>query len=252
MTDPLTRVAGAIGSQRDDSDRVFRLHDGEHVPDGMRRIARGQLHNARDALDGASKRRLPGAVHDARKALKRLRATVRLSRDAVGEEIYERENVAYREAGRRLSASRDADVLLQTLDGVCERFADELPGRVADRLRAELQIRRQRAIAGLRDDDRAVAAVLSDVEDALVRTPAWTFQEDDFDALSPGLRRIYRRGRKRIRAARKDPNPENLHAWRKRVKDHRAGLAAACGSGTPAGRRQTGNPVAQVTSGGTE
>jgi hypothetical protein len=71
---------------------------------------------------------LPGAVHDARKALKRLRATVRLSPDAVGEEMHERENVAYREAGRRPSAGRDADVLLQTLGGLCERFADELPG----------------------------------------------------------------------------------------------------------------------------
>lgn len=221
MTDALTRVARALGSQPDDPDRVFRLHDGEHVPDGMRRIARGQLHNARDTLGGASKRRLPGAVHDARKALKRLRATVRLSRDAVGDEIYERENVAYRNAGRRLSASREADVLLQTLEALRARFTDELPARVTDRLRATLQTRRERALEGLRDDDRAIAAVLSDVDDALIRTPAWTFQHDGFDALAPGLRRIYRRGRKRMRAAREDPSPENLHAWRKRVKDLR-------------------------------
>ena len=217
--DPLTLVARAIGSPPDDPDRAYRLHSGEYVPDGIRRIARGQLRDAEDALDGVSKRRLPGAVHDARKAFKRLRATVRLSRDAVGEATYRRENAAYRSAGRRLSASRDADVLLQTLDGLCERFADELPARVTDPLRAELRARRERAVAAVRHDDRAIAAVLGELRDGLVRTPAWTFEDDGFDALAPGLKRIYRRGRKRMRAADQDPSPANLHEWRKRVKD---------------------------------
>jgi CHAD domain-containing protein len=219
MTDPISLVARAIGSQPDDADREYRLRGAEYVPDGIRRIARGQLHNARDELGGVSKRRLPGAVHEARKAFKRLRATVRLSRDAVGDKTYERENAAYRKAGRHLSASRDADVLLQTLDELCGRFADELPARVTDRLRAGLRTHRERALKALRDDDRAIAAVLSDLDNALVRTPAWTFQDDGFDALAPGLKRIYRRGRKRMRAACKDPSPENLHEWRKRVKD---------------------------------
>jgi CHAD domain-containing protein len=41
----------------------------------------------------------------------------------------------------------------------------------------------------------------------------------DFEAVEPGLRRIYRRGRRTFRAARKDPTAETLHEWRKRVKD---------------------------------
>ena len=42
---------------------------------------------------------------------------------------------------------------------------------------------------------------------------------DGFDAMKPGLRRIYRRGRKRMRTARREPTTENLHEARKRVKD---------------------------------
>jgi hypothetical protein len=33
------------------------------------------------------------------------------------------------------------------------------------------------------------------------------------------LRRIYRRGRKAMQHAQADPTNENLHEWRKRVKD---------------------------------
>jgi len=37
--------------------------------------------------------------------------------------------------------------------------------------------------------------------------------------LAPGLRRIYRRGRRAYRTARREPSSENLHELRKRAKD---------------------------------
>ncbi|HEV7807981.1 MAG TPA: CHAD domain-containing protein [Solirubrobacteraceae bacterium] len=212
-------VAGA-----DKPDRSYRLHADEHVPDGIRRIARGQLVDGHEELSGAPQRKLGSAVHETRKRLKRLRTLVRLSRDALGEETYQRENVAFRVTGRRLSASRDAHVLLETLDALRERFGDELPERVTATLRARLQVERDHAQAALRGDGSATTTVLGALTDAVARTPAWTFEDADFGALSPGLRRIYARGRKRLRAARKDPSPENLHEWRKRVKDLRYAL----------------------------
>ncbi len=54
---------------------------------------------------------------------------------------------------------------------------------------------------------------------ARTRTAWWSLDADGFAALKPGLRRIYRRGRRRIRAAAADPTTENLHEARKRVKD---------------------------------
>jgi CHAD domain-containing protein len=206
---------------RERPDRAYRLGVDEHVPDGMRRLARGQLLDARELLDGASKRALEEAVHDVRKHLKRLRSSLRLARDALDAKTYERENTAFRMAGRSLGATRDATVRLEALDALTERFAAELRPGVTDDLRARLADERARAMAQLRDDDGAVQGVLDELSDALVRTPSWTFDPEGFGALSPGLRRIYRRGRKRMRAARAEPSAETFHEWRKRVKDLR-------------------------------
>jgi CHAD domain-containing protein len=219
MDNPLKAVLQAVAPAGAEPDRTYRLHADEHVPDGIRRIARGQLLDARDALSETSTRTLGDGVHETRKRLKRLRASVRLARDAIGRQTYERENTAFRLTAQRLAAGRDAQVLLETLDDLGERFADELAPHATAALRARLQDERERAVSATRQDDEGIAAVLGALEQALARTPAWSFECDGFEALSPGLRRIYRRGRKRMRAARKDPSPESLHEWRKRVKD---------------------------------
>jgi CHAD domain-containing protein len=207
-----------VAEQRD-RERSYRLRSDEHVPDGIRRVARGRLAQAHDRLDGARGRKLAEAVHGARKDLKRLRAALRLSRDAIGEETYERENTAFRMAGRRLSGARDAEVLVATLDALTAHFADELAPGIADGLRARLQGERDRAQAALRDDDTLVARTVDELDEARTRTAAWTLTGDGFAALEPGLRRIYRRGRRSLRAAEREPTDEHLHEARKRAKD---------------------------------
>lgn len=203
----------------DGPDRTYRLRADEYVPDGIRRIAGGQLLSAHDDLDGASKQTLGDAVHESRKRFKRLRACLRLSRDALGDETYDRENTAFRMAGRRLSGARDAEVLVETLDGLRERFASELPDAATDGLRALLREEHEQAMAGLREDDAAIDLTLGELEAARTRAAGWSLDADGFAAVKPGLRRIYRRGRKRIRAATREPTTDNLHEARKRVKD---------------------------------
>src|SRR3954470_9303141 len=107
-------------------ERRYRLRAQEDAADGVRRIARGQTDLAIEHLDESSGDGAE-AIHEARKAFKRLRALVRLSRDALGDEVYRRENAAFRAAGRRLSGVRDAAVMVETLDDVRRRFHDELP-----------------------------------------------------------------------------------------------------------------------------
>jgi CHAD domain-containing protein len=203
----------------DGPDRRFRLRADEYVPDGIRRIAGGQLSGAQDDLADASKQTLGEAVHETRKRLKRLRATLRLSRDALGEETYDRENTVFRMAGRRLSGARDAKVLVETLDALRERFAAELPAAATDTLRGQLQDEHERATDALRDDEAAIDATLGELGRARTRAAGWTLDADGFAALQPGLRRIYRRGRKRMREAAHEPTTESLHEARKRVKD---------------------------------
>lgn len=199
-------------------ERAYRLHADEAVPDGIRRIAAGQLAAAHEQLAGASGRALDEAVHDARKRLKRLRACLRIARDALGAQTYRRENAAYRTAGRRLSGTRDARVLLATLDALAER-SPELTPAITGLLRARLNDEHERATDALQADDGALAATLAELEEARARTASWTLDGDGFAVLEPGLRRIYSRGRRRMRAAAREPTAENLHEARKRVKD---------------------------------
>jgi CHAD domain-containing protein len=215
-------AARNLTSSPPDPERAYRLRPEEHVADGIRRIARGQLQDARDDLDGTSSRRLGETVHETRKRIKRLRACVRLVRDAIGDERYESENSALRTAAQRISAPRDAQVLVETLDAVTERFADELAPDSTAALRARLEEETEAANTALADGgggNGAIAATIVTIDHALSRTTTWTFEPDGFDALSPGLRRIYRRGRRAMKAARNDPSADHLHEWRKRVKD---------------------------------
>jgi CHAD domain-containing protein len=121
--------------------------------------------------------------------------------------------------GQRLSGVRDASVLIETLHDLEKASGEILPTGGTARLRGRLQDERRRALEALQEDDALVAAVIADIEQARTRTAAWTFEALGFDALAPGLRRIYRRGRKAMQRAQADPTNENLHEWRKRVKD---------------------------------
>ncbi len=206
-------------SSRRGRERAFRLYKDEPTPDGIRRIARGQLDQARDELTDGPKRKLAAAVHDTRKGFKRVRATVRLARGALGDETYRRENVAFRAAGRRLAAVRDASVLIETLDALERACADDLSGDATAELRTQLSDERKQALESLKVDDTLIAAVVDDIDGARTRTAAWTFHRDGFEAVEPGLRRIYRRGRKAMRRAEVHPTDAHLHQWRKRVKD---------------------------------
>jgi len=60
-------------------------------------------------------------VHEARKAIKKARATLRLLRNALPAATYRRENEALRNAARPLSATRDAKVLIDALDALAAR-----------------------------------------------------------------------------------------------------------------------------------
>jgi len=216
-----TRDRRARRSQADRA-RAYRLRRGEDTADGVRRVARGQLDRAGDRLDAGTAARgdLDAAVHDTRKAFKRLRALVRVSRDALGDEAYRRENTIFRDAGRRLSGTRDAAVLVQTLDGLTARYRDELDDGAFAGLRGALASEAEAASSALGDDRAAVHAVQGTLEAARRRVGGWPLPDDGgLDMLQPGFERIYRRGRRALKAARKHRDTETVHELRKRAKD---------------------------------
>jgi CHAD domain-containing protein len=184
----------------------------------MRRLAWGRAEKALEALRG-----LDGVdggtettIHDARKDLKKLRAVVRQLRDPLGERAYETANRHFRDAGRALSARRDADVKLKTLEALNERFED-LPGDAVKRWREEL--RRDRDAVGEADIEGAVAKAVAEIEAGRDGILCWQVEGDTWALVEDGLLRTYKRGRREMLRTSNDPDEEGIHQWRKRTKD---------------------------------
>jgi CYTH domain-containing protein/CHAD domain-containing protein len=196
----------------------FGLRTGELLGDGLRRVVRGQIDAASDQLRGQQGGDPAEAVHEVRKSFKRIRATLKLARDELPPDVYEREIAAFRDAGRQLSGARDAQVLIETLDDLCERYAQEVPpcgfSGMRDLLVAELAV----AESAARNAD-ATDALLADLSLARRRLARWRFEHEDPAALAGGFERIYRGGQRALRAAGADPSDERLHEVRKRTKE---------------------------------
>ncbi len=216
------RAAGALRARS----RRFALLSGERVGEGLRRIALGQLDEAIEAIEGrggghSAQRR----VHEARKALKRLRALLRLVRDELGEQGYERESAVVREAGKRLAQARDAQVLLDTLDGLIERRPKKLGRRRGvQRLRTRLAIECDGAADLALAECVRHGAALEELRAMRGRVGAWQLADaGGIEAIEPALQRLYGQGRRRMRRARRAERARGrkLHEWRKRVKDLR-------------------------------
>jgi CHAD domain-containing protein len=195
----------------------FRLEGDESVAEGVKRIALEQLNDTIHQLTGESNDPAE-AVHEARKQFKKLRAILRLVRADLGEEIYRRENVFFRDAGRRLSGARDAEVVVQTLDKLSERYADRLSPDAFARVRHALMANRQPVSQQESDDRAAMLEVAASLEMARQRVEEWPIRQNGWSTLREGLKQVYRGGYHRFSKAYDQPTAANFHEWRKIVK----------------------------------
>jgi CHAD domain-containing protein len=198
-------------SRRARPHRAYRLGRGEPAGEGLRRIALGRLDHARDQLDVPGHD--PDGVHEARKDLKKLRAVLRLLRKRLGDDVYRRENSGARDTARMLAGARDAQVRLDTLDDLVA--GGSVPGSMVTGFRARLE-----AELGARNAEHdAGPEPMERIEATRARAAEWRVGGEGWDAVGPGIKRSYRRGRARMSDALARPSVENLHEWRKRVKD---------------------------------
>ena len=205
------------GSQEYEGRAAYRLLEGEPVADGLRRIIAARVDDALAELRGETTSTPAEAVHEARKDMKKARAALRLVRGELGDEVYRRENDHFREVGRMLSEMRDAEVKVESLATLIERYDPSLEDRFAglrEAFEAELSEAREGGSI-----ERAMAEAASALALGRPRIGSLPLSESGWDAVAPGIHRTYRRGRKRLGVVSEEPSAENLHEWRKRVKD---------------------------------
>jgi CHAD domain-containing protein len=199
---------------------AYKLMTDESVPDGIRRCAIEQLDRAIAELSERVATDPVDAVHAARKAVKKVRTLLRLSRGAMPGGQRRGENQALRDAARGLSAARDAEAMLDTLDALAQRDAGQLPQVTFRAIRERLECPRDDARRSLDVSTLADRAV-GELEAVRIRIDGWKLRSGDWSALEPGLRRTYHDGRAAMRHAdsARSGDGERWHVWRKRVKD---------------------------------
>jgi CHAD domain-containing protein len=196
---------------------AYRFDRDETVTQSIRRVMREEARSAARRLKTAPPAERDDAIHEARKSVKKMRAAIRLVRGELGS-AGARENRRLRNAARRLSELRDAQVMIEMIDALKQSLNGAAAGRALARIRAAFVARKRQA------GSAGAARTLSEVAAALERTASaasnWRLEAGGFPALSAGLARTYRLGRKALALAEKNPTGEHFHEWRKRVKDH--------------------------------
>jgi CHAD domain-containing protein len=204
------------GDGASDSD-AYRLLAGEPVAAGLKRVISAQVDDAISRLRGETEGDHAEAIHEARKDIKKVRSALRLVRERLGNETWRRENDHYREVARTLSSFRDAEILVEAIGGLGERFGLSARERL-DAFRGRLEEELQRTYED-GSIERAMASAASDLAAGRSRIAELPLQGDGWELIGPGLHRSYRRGRKRLRTAEEEASVTNLHELRKRVKD---------------------------------
>jgi CHAD domain-containing protein len=211
----LKRLKSSHGAQFDSDS--YRLLAAEPVAAGIKRVLTARVDDAVAHLRGEADVDAAEAVHETRKDIKKIRSALRLVRDAIGDEAWRLENDHYRDCARQLSDFRDAEILVEALDGLTNRFGPAARER-AGRLRRELE-QENRTAHDEGTVERAMASAAAELEQSRSRIESLPLEGDGWDLIAPGLQRSYRRGRKRLRAVEEVATVTNLHELRKRVKD---------------------------------
>jgi CHAD domain-containing protein len=199
----------------------YRLQPGEGVADGIRRIVAEELDGAIEGLRAgaaAPAAERDRAIHETRKSLKKVRSALRLVRTDLKAGTRRTESTALRDAGRRLSGARDAQVMLDTLAKVAPAVPAPPPPEVRA-VQAALETRRAALAAELQGHAGLLGEVAGELEAVRARVDGWRLRDQSPDSVVAGAAIIHERGREAMRGAMRGTDDEDWHTWRKRVKD---------------------------------
>jgi hypothetical protein len=193
----------------------------------VKRALHQQLERALRRLGRAAPRDL--AVHEARKELKRARASLRLLRDWIGEATYRDANRRIRDAAKSLSPVRDAKVLLDVVRQLRSGAKAAALGAELDLLERNLSRDYQRARHKLLNRRATIEAVRRTLRAVRADSRSWPAPSDE--SLNRAVKRIYRTSRKAFARAEADRSEEILHESRKQTKYLRNALEVMSAEG---------------------
>lgn len=207
----------------------FVLDVSEPLSAGLQRVTVEQFDRSIELLEHGVD--VDAAVHEARKAMKRLRAVLRLVRSEIGEKAYRTENVILRDTARLLAPLRDGQVMAASVGRLRDGFAGQLAPDALAELEESLWRRHQLRHDRTLSDEALFPVVIGTLRAARSRYAAWPIEgagttdpygrkpiPNRYRSIGPGLSRTYGRGRREMDLAANEPTAHHFHQWRKRVK----------------------------------
>ena len=195
---------------------AYRLKPGRQISHSVRKIGTEQID--RVLAKFSAKNGKGTAVHEARKAMKRLRALLHLIRPAMPKGAFAANEARVKVIARSLSGARDAQAMLETvrkLEGL-GGSGNVLP--VSAALRAHLQAKCAAAERGLNGSGaNQLRKLLKEARGSFAQL---SLEQDDFEVVAATLEKDYRKARSAFRRAYRLSEDEAFHEWRKYVQRH--------------------------------
>jgi len=193
----------------------YAIDNQEELQEGLTRVLKEQY--AFISEQALIPENIDRSVHEIRKALKRVRAVLRLVRWDIGEELYQSENMRFRDLSRQLSEIRDYHVVISYL---AENFeADELKIpeegfiRLVNHLNTKKEVELKRLITNqtLESISEQMELAISDLDD-------YPFEFLGPHTIRQGVTNIYNQCLSKMSETQLKLDDHPLHELRKRVK----------------------------------
>ena len=196
----------------------YRLENNETLSFGLKRIVLELIDNSvfNFAKGNGS---FSEDVHETRKNFKKIRTVYRLIRLNLGEDKYKYENSFFRDSGRILSDLRDSTVLIHTFDKLLESSEIEMSNFDFSIFKNFLIEKHKNISASKHKKSQVINSLSTDLLLARSRVFDWPMSGDNFKIIRKDLKRIYEKGQSAMYAVFSEAIKENVHEWRKRVKD---------------------------------
>lgn len=193
----------------------FQIDTKITLEESLKGILMGQISHMENQMK--SHEDVHKAIHETRRTIKRIRALLRLIRDEIGYGNYYRENRFYRDISRIMSEVRDSYVLLQTLELIQTEHPDALPADdflnlkklLSSRVDADLSVFMQSG---------GFEQVLEDLILARERIAGVCQLRNGFVSIRKGIRRVYRRGLRKLIRVKDQYHLDEFHEYRKNTK----------------------------------
>lgn len=196
----------------------YRLENSETLSFGLKRIVLELIDNSVFNFakgNGSFKE----DVHEIRKNFKKIRTVTRLIRSDLEAESFRIENAFYRDSGRILSDLRDSTVLIYTFDKLLKSSELEMSNFDFSIFRDFLVEKHKNISANKHKKSQVINSLSTDLLLARSRVFDWPISGDNFKIIKKNLQKIYEQGQRFMYAVFSEAIKENVHEWRKSVKD---------------------------------